>query len=52
MEWVLEGQRATHRLVEPPRMFVLDLSGWTSVNGGTTTGLPPTGTDGAPPPEG
>lgn len=52
VEWVLEGRRATHRLVEPPRMFVLDLSGWTSVNGGTTTSLPPTGTDGAPPPEG
>ncbi|MGX9963207.1 metallophosphoesterase family protein [Roseomonas sp. F4] len=41
VEWVLDGARATHRLVEPPRMFVIDMSGWTRLNGGTTTTLPP-----------
>jgi 3',5'-cyclic AMP phosphodiesterase CpdA len=41
VEWVLDGPRAAHRLVEPPRMFVIDMSGWTRVNGGTTTTLPP-----------
>lgn len=40
LEWRLEDGRAAHRLVEPPRMFVIDMTGWTAVNGGTTTTLP------------
>jgi 3',5'-cyclic AMP phosphodiesterase CpdA len=39
--WTLDGRRATHRLVEPPRMIVMDVSGWTATSGGTTTNLPP-----------
>jgi len=39
--WTLDGLRATHRLVEPPRMIVMDVSGWTATSGGTTTNLPP-----------
>jgi len=41
LEWSLEGQSARHRLVEPQRMFVIDMTGWTDANGGTTTTLPP-----------
>lgn len=41
LEWRLEPGRAVHRLVEPPRMFVIDVSGWTATSGGTTTTLPP-----------
>jgi 3',5'-cyclic AMP phosphodiesterase CpdA len=39
--WELEGRRATHRLVEPERAFVIDMKGWTRNHGGTTTTLPP-----------
>ena len=41
IEWTLTGTRASHRLVEPERMFVIDMTGWSSVNGGTVTTLPP-----------
>lgn len=41
VEWTLDGVRASHRLVEPDRMFVIDVSGWTAGHGGTTTTLPP-----------
>lgn len=41
VEWTLQGRRARHRLVEPPRMFVIDMSGWTAQSGGTVTTLPP-----------
>ncbi len=40
VEWTLNGRRATHRLVEPERMFVIDMTGWTAGNDGTTTTLP------------
>lgn len=39
--WRLEGRRASHALVEPTRMFVIDMSGWTAKSGGTVTTLPP-----------
>jgi 3',5'-cyclic AMP phosphodiesterase CpdA len=42
IEWTLNGTRASHRLVEPARMFVIDMTGWSSANkGGTVTTLPP-----------
>lgn len=41
VEWHLDGQRATHRLVQPERMFIIDMSGWTAISGGTVTTLPP-----------
>ncbi|MSO99832.1 MAG: hypothetical protein EXR07_02095 [Acetobacteraceae bacterium] len=41
VEWQLDGKRATHRLVEPERMFVIDTTGWTAGNNTTTTTLPP-----------
>ena len=41
VEWKLSEGGATHRLVEPARMFVLDMSGWTATSGGTVTTLPP-----------
>ena len=41
LEWRLDGEHATHRLVEPERMFVIDMTGWTAGNNGTTTTLPP-----------
>lgn len=41
VEWTLEGPQARHRLVQPPRMFVVDMSGWTAQSGGTVTTLPP-----------
>jgi 3',5'-cyclic AMP phosphodiesterase CpdA len=41
VEWTLDGHRASHRLVEPPRMFVVDMHGWTALSGGTVTNLPP-----------
>jgi 3',5'-cyclic AMP phosphodiesterase CpdA len=41
VEWRLDAKGATHRLVEPPRMFVIDVSGWGAAHGGTTTTLPP-----------
>ncbi len=40
VEWTLSGRGATHRLVEPARMFVIDMSGWTAASGGTVTNLP------------
>lgn len=40
LEWTLSGPRATHRLVEPARMFVIDASIWTAANGATVTNLP------------
>jgi 3',5'-cyclic AMP phosphodiesterase CpdA len=43
LEWTLEPGRAVHRLVEPARMFVIDVTGWTAAHGGTTTTLPPRG---------
>lgn len=43
LEWTLDGDRATHRLIEPPGMFVIDMSGWTAQSGGTVTTLPPWG---------
>ncbi len=39
--WELDGKRARHRLVEPPRAFIIDMKAWTRANGGTTTTLPP-----------
>jgi 3',5'-cyclic AMP phosphodiesterase CpdA len=39
--WELEGRRARHTLVEPQRAFIIDMTGWTLRNGGTTTTLPP-----------
>ena len=40
--WTLDGPTATHELIEPPRMFVIDMTGWSSANaGGTVTTLPP-----------
>ncbi len=41
VEWTLDGRRATHRLIEAERMFVIDMSGWTARSGGTVTTLPP-----------
>lgn len=41
VEWTLDGKRATHRLIEAERMFVIDMSGWTARSGGTVTTLPP-----------
>lgn len=41
LEWSLEGKKAVHRLVEPARMFVIDVTGWTKQNNNTTTTLPP-----------
>lgn len=41
VEWKFDGQSATHRLIEPPGMFVIDMSGWTAQSGGTVTTLPP-----------
>lgn len=40
LEWRLEPGRAGFRLVEPERMFVVDMTGWMAANGGTTTTLP------------
>ena len=40
LEWTLGPRGATHTLVEPERMFVIDMTGWTKHNGGTTTTLP------------
>lgn len=39
--WELDGTKARHALVEPQRMFILDMTGWTVPNGATTTTLPP-----------
>lgn len=41
LEWTLTAKAATHQLIEPERMFVIDMTGWTKRNGGTTTTLPP-----------
>jgi len=42
VEWTLDETRATHRLVEPARMFVIDMTGWSAANpAGTVTTLPP-----------
>lgn len=40
LEWTLRADGASHELVEPERMFVIDMTGWTARNGGTTTTLP------------
>ncbi|MFZ2158367.1 MAG: metallophosphoesterase [Bradyrhizobium sp.] len=40
LEWVLGPRGASHTLVEPERMFAIDMTGWTRRNGGTTTTLP------------
>ena len=40
LEWTLTPQGASHELIEPERMFVIDMTGWTKSNGGTTTTLP------------
>jgi 3',5'-cyclic AMP phosphodiesterase CpdA len=40
LEWTLRPDGASHELVEPERMFVIDMTGWTKSNGGTTTTLP------------
>jgi hypothetical protein len=37
LEWTLGPRGASHMLVEPERMFVIDMTGWTVRNGGTTT---------------
>ena len=41
VEWTLDGKRATHRLIEPERMFVIDITGWTKNNNATATTMPP-----------
>jgi 3',5'-cyclic AMP phosphodiesterase CpdA len=41
LEWTLQGRDARHRLVQSPRMFVIDMTGWTALSGGTVTTLPP-----------
>jgi 3',5'-cyclic AMP phosphodiesterase CpdA len=41
VEWTLDGKRATHRLIEAERMFVIDMAKWTAQSGGTVTTLPP-----------
>jgi 3',5'-cyclic AMP phosphodiesterase CpdA len=41
LEWTLDGDRAAHRLIEPPRMAVIDMTQWTAQSGGTVTTLPP-----------
>ena len=41
VEWTLDGGTATHRLVEAERMFMIDMTGWTTGNNATTTTLPP-----------
>jgi 3',5'-cyclic AMP phosphodiesterase CpdA len=41
LEWRLDADTATHRLIEPERMMVIDMTGWTSRNGSTVTNLPP-----------
>jgi 3',5'-cyclic AMP phosphodiesterase CpdA len=41
LEWTLDGRKAGHRLIEPPNMFVIDMSNWTATSGGTVTTLPP-----------
>ena len=40
VEWLFEGERLTHRVVEPPEMLTLDLHRWI-VERGSVTGLPP-----------
>jgi 3',5'-cyclic AMP phosphodiesterase CpdA len=40
LEWTLGPNSASHELIEPERMFVFDMTGWTKHNGGTTTTLP------------
>jgi len=39
--WEFDGRRVRHSLVEPPLMPVIDVTGWTTRNGGTTTTMPP-----------
>jgi 3',5'-cyclic AMP phosphodiesterase CpdA len=41
LEWRFDGPRVSHRLIEPSRMFVIDMTGWTAQSGGTVTTLPP-----------
>ncbi len=41
VEWMLDGTSISHRLVESPRMFIIDMSQWTAQSGGTVTTLPP-----------
>ena len=40
LEWTLGPRTASHVLVEPERMFAIDMTGWTKRNGGTVTTLP------------
>ncbi|MGE0701337.1 MAG: metallophosphoesterase [Hyphomicrobiaceae bacterium] len=40
VEWTLDGDRHTHRLVEPPRLITHDMGLWSDAFG-TTTKLPP-----------
>jgi 3',5'-cyclic AMP phosphodiesterase CpdA len=40
LEWTLGERGASHVLVEPERMFAIDMTGWTKRNGGTVTTLP------------
>ena len=40
LEWTLGPSKASHVLVEPERMFAIDMTGWTRRNGGTVTTLP------------
>jgi 3',5'-cyclic AMP phosphodiesterase CpdA len=40
LEWSLGPRRASHVLVEPERMFVIDMTRWTAQSGGTVTTLP------------
>ena len=40
LEWTLRPNGASHELIEPERNLVIDMTGWTKSNGGTTTTLP------------
>ena len=40
LEWMLGPRDASHALVEPERMFAIDMTRWTARNGGTVTTLP------------
>ena len=41
VEWTLDGRKASHKLIEPERMFVIDMARWTANNNATVTTLPP-----------
>jgi 3',5'-cyclic AMP phosphodiesterase CpdA len=40
LAWTLGERGASHEVIEPERMFVIDMTGWTRRNGGTVTNLP------------